>query len=127
MRALVYTAPGRVELEERPRPEPLPGEVEVAIELAGVCGSDISGFLGHSPRRRPPLVLGHELVGYLKDGQRVIANPLISCGGCPASEKRSQHKRNRVTSGRAKGIANRIAPFGLRLFDTSFRRGHRNE
>jgi len=84
MRALVYTAPGRVELEERPRPEPLPGEVEVAIELAGVCGSDISGFLGHSPRRRPPLVLGHELVGYLKDGQRVIANPLISCGGCPA-------------------------------------------
>ena len=56
----------------------------MAIELAGVCGSDISGFLGHSPRRRPPLVLGHELVGYLKDGQRVIANPLISCGGCPA-------------------------------------------
>ena len=30
---------------------------------AGICGSDISGFLGHSRRRIPPLVLGHEFVG----------------------------------------------------------------
>jgi threonine dehydrogenase-like Zn-dependent dehydrogenase len=92
MRALVYTAPGKVEIEERPRPEPLPGEVEVAIELAGVCGSDITGFLGHSPRRRPPLVLGHELVGHLRDGQRVIANPLISCGSCPACVSGAQNQ-----------------------------------
>jgi threonine dehydrogenase-like Zn-dependent dehydrogenase len=84
MRALVYKAPGRVELEERPRPELVSGEVEVAIEFAGVCGSDISGFLGHSARRKPPLVLGHELIGRLKDGRRVVANPLISCGRCAA-------------------------------------------
>lgn len=82
MRALVYTEPGRVKLEERPRLKPESNEVEVAIELAGVCGSDISGFLGHSARRRPPLVLGHELVGRLSDGRRVVANPLISCGHC---------------------------------------------
>lgn len=60
---LVYTAPGKVELEQLPRPEPQTGEEEIAIEVAGVCGSDISGFLGHSALRRPPLVLGHELVG----------------------------------------------------------------
>jgi len=42
MRALVYTAPNRVELEQRPRPVPKPGEEEIAIEVAGVCGSDIS-------------------------------------------------------------------------------------
>jgi threonine dehydrogenase-like Zn-dependent dehydrogenase len=58
--------------------------VEIAIEFAGVCGSDISGFLGHSARRKPPLVLGHELIGRLKDGRRVVANPLISCGHCAA-------------------------------------------
>ena len=84
MKALVYTAPGKVELEQRPRPEPQIGEEEIAIEVAGVCGSDISGFLGHSALRRPPLVLGHELVGRRRDGRRVVANPLVSCGHCEA-------------------------------------------
>src|SRR4051812_17215857 len=84
MRALVYTAPGRVELEERPGPAVLPGEEQIAIQVAGVCGSDISGFLGHSALRKPPLVMGHELVGRLNDGRRVVANPLISCGRCEA-------------------------------------------
>jgi threonine dehydrogenase-like Zn-dependent dehydrogenase len=30
------------------------------------------------------LVLGHELVGRRKDGRRVVANPLVSCGHCGA-------------------------------------------
>ena len=84
MRALVYTAPGKVEIHERPRPSASAGEVEIAIEVAGICGSDISGFLGHSPRRQPGLVLGHELVGRTGDGRRVVANPLVSCGRCSA-------------------------------------------
>jgi 2-desacetyl-2-hydroxyethyl bacteriochlorophyllide A dehydrogenase len=84
MRALVYTAPNRVKMESRPRPAPVSGEVEVAVDLAGICGSDVSGFLGHSARRQPPLVLGHEFVGRLPDGRRVVANPLISCGHCHA-------------------------------------------
>jgi 2-desacetyl-2-hydroxyethyl bacteriochlorophyllide A dehydrogenase len=82
MRALVYVAPGKVEMQERSRPVPRTGEEEIAIELAGVCGSDISGFLGHSALRKPPLVLGHELVGRLRGGRRVVANPLVSCGRC---------------------------------------------
>jgi threonine dehydrogenase-like Zn-dependent dehydrogenase len=60
------------------------GECEIAVAAAGICGSDISGFLGHSRRRIPPLVLGHELVGHKADGKRVVANPLISCGCCTA-------------------------------------------
>ena len=85
MRALVYTAPHEVTMEDRPRPQPAPGECEIAIAAAGICGSDISGFLGHSRRRIPPLVLGHELVGRrVSDGKRVVANPLISCGHCTA-------------------------------------------
>lgn len=84
MRALVYTAPRQVEVQDRPRLVPGAGEVEIAIEVAGVCGSDVSGFVGHSARRRPPLVLGHELVGRTSNGRRVVANPLISCGHCGA-------------------------------------------
>jgi len=85
MRALVYTAPNQVTIEDHPRPLPAPGDSEIAILAAGICGSDISGFLGHSRRRKPPLVLGHELVGRrTTDGKRVVANPLISCGRCSA-------------------------------------------
>ena len=81
MQALVYTAPEKTEVRDEPRPKPAPGEVEVAVEVAGICGSDISGFLGHSALRKPPLILGHELVGRV-NGKRVVANPLISCGTC---------------------------------------------
>jgi 2-desacetyl-2-hydroxyethyl bacteriochlorophyllide A dehydrogenase len=82
MRSLVYVAKELVQMQERPRPAVGPGEEEIQVELTGICGSDMSGFLGHSPRRRPPLTLGHEVVGRLKDGRRVVANPLISCGKC---------------------------------------------
>jgi 2-desacetyl-2-hydroxyethyl bacteriochlorophyllide A dehydrogenase len=84
MRALVYTAPGKVEMQEQPRPSAQAGDEEIAIQVAGVCGSDISGFLGHSALRKPPLVLGHELVGRRRNGRRVVANPLVSCGHCNA-------------------------------------------
>jgi threonine dehydrogenase-like Zn-dependent dehydrogenase len=65
-------------------PQTLEGESEIAVIAAGICGSDISGFLGHSRRRIPPLVLGHELVGRRRDGKRVVVNPLINCGRCTA-------------------------------------------
>jgi threonine dehydrogenase-like Zn-dependent dehydrogenase len=84
MRALVYTAPRVVEMQDRPLPQPLAGESAIAVEAAGICGSDVSGFLGHSRRRIAPLVLGHEVVGHLPDGRRVVANPLVSCGHCTA-------------------------------------------
>ena len=91
MRALIYTAPGRVEVGDQPRPSPRVGEAEIAVELAGICGSDISGFLGHSALRKPPLVLGHELIGRLPGGQRVVANPLVSCGQCDACHSGTQN------------------------------------
>jgi len=81
---LVYTAPKKMLVEDRPRPAVQENEVEIAVDAAGICGSDVSGFLGHSRRRIPPLVLGHELVGRTPEGKRVVANPLIHCGHCAA-------------------------------------------
>ncbi len=92
MRALVYTAPLQVAIEDRPRPQAAEDEIEIAIATAGICGSDISGFLGHSRRRIAPLVLGHELVGRrVDDGRRVVANPLVSCGHCSACKSGAQN------------------------------------
>lgn len=82
MRALVYTGPGKVQIEERPRAEVTVDRVELRVEVAGICGADISGFLGLSKSRRPPMILGHELVGRTSTGKRVVIDPLTSCGHC---------------------------------------------
>ena len=82
MRALVYTGPGKVQIEDRPHPKATADRVEVRVEVAGICGADISGFLGRSKTRQPPMVLGHELVGRTSTGERVVVDPLTSCGHC---------------------------------------------
>ncbi len=90
MRALVYTRPNEVQLQERPMPQPAPGEVVLAIEAVGICGSDMHAWHGHDPRRQPGLVLGHEFVGRIVEsaapgfdvGTRFTGNPLIVCGSC---------------------------------------------
>lgn len=81
MRALVYTGNGRLEIEDRPEPVPEPGEITVDVELVGICGSDILGYMGRSPGRVPPLVLGHEFVAR-RNGSLVAVNPLVGCGIC---------------------------------------------
>jgi threonine dehydrogenase-like Zn-dependent dehydrogenase len=92
MKALVYTAPHKVETQTHPDPLPKAGEVVVRVRAAGVCGSDLLGFLGKSKKRVPPLILGHEIGGEvaavgsevtdLRQGQRVAIMPLITCGSC---------------------------------------------
>jgi L-idonate 5-dehydrogenase len=66
MRAVVVHGAGDVRVEERPVPTPGPGEVLVAMEWGGICGSDIGyatkGMSGTAAVRHP-LVLGHEVAG----------------------------------------------------------------
>jgi len=90
MKALVYTQPNEVQLQERPLPELTAGEVVLKIEAVGICGSDMHAWHGHDPRRKPGLVLGHEFVGRIEQsaapgfdvGTRFTGNPLITCGVC---------------------------------------------
>jgi 2-desacetyl-2-hydroxyethyl bacteriochlorophyllide A dehydrogenase len=84
MRALVFTAPRQLEMQRLPRPRPAAGECAIAVTAAGICGSDLTAFLGRSSSRVPPMVLGHELVGRRSDGHRVVVNPFLACGRCPA-------------------------------------------
>ena len=51
-------------IEERPVPEPGPGQVRVHIETSGICHTDIHAARGDWPVKPPlPLVPGHEGVG----------------------------------------------------------------
>ena len=100
MKSLVYSAIRTVTLADRPEPTPRPDEVVLQVSGTGICGSDLGGFLGLSPRRQPGLVLGHETVGTVAQmpsmeapdggewpftpGQRVVVNPIMPCGVCAA-------------------------------------------
>ena len=69
-----------------------PGEVVIASRASAICGSDLHGFREASPRRIPPLVMGHETVGEIvavgagvsegRVGERVVLKPIVSCGTC---------------------------------------------
>ena len=51
-------------IEERPIPEPGPGQVRVHIETSGICHTDIHAARGDWPVKPSlPLVPGHEGVG----------------------------------------------------------------
>jgi 2-desacetyl-2-hydroxyethyl bacteriochlorophyllide A dehydrogenase len=95
MPALVYEAPRVMTVRRIPVPVPRPDEVLIEVEYSGICGSELSGFLGQSSIRQPPLVFGHEVSGRIAAlgsdvesswdfavGDEVTANPLVSCGRC---------------------------------------------
>ncbi|SDG13030.1 alcohol dehydrogenase, propanol-preferring [Pseudomonas abietaniphila] len=93
-RAVVATAPGQLELVERPVPTPGPGQVRIEVEACGVCHSDsatVEGFAG-VPYPRVP---GHEVIGRIdavgdgvhewRVGQRVGVGFLAGEDGtCPS-------------------------------------------
>lgn len=96
MDALVWTGARAMRYERVMRPTPEPGDALIEVAAVGICGSEISGYLGHSSLRKPPLIMGHETVGRvaadcdasLADGspatagRRVVLNPLETCGVC---------------------------------------------
>jgi L-iditol 2-dehydrogenase len=92
MKALVYLGPRRMELQDAPEPSPGPGEVVFQTAATAICGSDLHGFREASPRRIPPLVMGHEGVGAVaavgdgidraRVGERVVLSPILACGEC---------------------------------------------
>ncbi|GAB2879845.1 L-idonate 5-dehydrogenase [Streptomyces mayteni] len=100
MRAVVVHGPGDVRIDERPDPVPGPGEVLMAMEWGGLCGSDVSYFrhgASGTARLVHPLVLGHEVAGRiaalgpgvtgLAEGQPVTVHPAEPVGDEPLPER----------------------------------------
>jgi L-iditol 2-dehydrogenase len=87
VKAAVYLGAGEVRIEERPEPEPGPGEVLVAMRACGICGSDLMQWY-QDPRA--PVVLGHEPAGVVvasapglpAPGTRVFVHHHVPCGVC---------------------------------------------
>jgi threonine dehydrogenase-like Zn-dependent dehydrogenase len=76
---------GPLSLADVDPPEmPGPDWVRVRPRLSGICGSDLSTIDGHSSRYFEPIVSfpfvpGHEVVGDLDDGSRVVLQPTLTC------------------------------------------------
>jgi len=95
MRALTLAEPQRLEwIELSEAAPPGLGEALVAIRAIGICGTDISGYLGKMPFIQCPRILGHELgievlavgagVTHLQAGDRCSVEPYLNCGTCHA-------------------------------------------
>ena len=69
MKSVVIHAAKDLRIEERENEQPGPGQVEVAIEAGGICGSDLH-YYNHggfgTVRVREPMILGHEVAGTIK-------------------------------------------------------------
>ena len=91
MKAAVFVAPGRIELQEKPVPKVGPGDALIRVTTTTICGTDVHILKGEYPVK-PGLVVGHEPVGVIAAlgpgvtgyavGQRVIVggHALTSCG-----------------------------------------------
>ncbi len=91
MKSLIFVAPGKIELIEKPIPKPGPTDALVRITTTTICGTDVHILKGEYPVR-PGLTIGHEPVGVIEElgsavtgyqiGQRVIAGAINPCGQC---------------------------------------------
>ena len=93
MKAIYLAAPESLAIRDVPEPDYGPGEVLVRIRAGGVCGTDVSTYLGKHFLRRAPAILGHEVAGEVAGvgadvrgwavGDRVAIDPQVPCGRCP--------------------------------------------
>lgn len=69
MKAIVIHAAKDLRIEEREPEVAGAGQVEIAIEAGGICGSDLH-YYNHggfgTVRLREPMILGHEIAGTVK-------------------------------------------------------------
>lgn len=132
MRALAIEAPGTARVVERAEPAAGPGDVVVSVKCVGLCGTDLSSYLGKNPLVSYPRVIGHEISGIIEavgpgvtgwaPGVAVAISPYKNCGDCPACRAgRPNACRNNQTLGvqREGALAERAVVPASRLFTSS--------
>jgi threonine dehydrogenase-like Zn-dependent dehydrogenase len=111
VKALVLVAPGAVELRDEPEPLVSADERLIHVRSAGICGSELHG--ARTPGfRQPPLIMGHEFAGLTEQGDRVVVNPILSCGRCRlcrSGQRQICGHRQIIGVHRPGGFADRVA------------------
>ena len=98
MKALVYRGPGKIGLEDRPKPAiRVPTDAILKIVKTTICGTDLHIKKGDLPEVAEGRILGHEGIGIVdeigagvsgfKVGDRVLISCISSCGKCSNCKK----------------------------------------
>ena len=90
MKAAIFEETGKLSVQDKPIPTLDSGDILIKVELCGICASDLAALNGDITDYSPPVVMGHELAGVVveschpdvKVGEKVTANPMLSCGSC---------------------------------------------
>ncbi len=104
MKAVVIHSAKDLRIEEREVEAAGAGQVDIAIEAGGICGSDLH-YYNHggfgTVRVREPMILGHEVAGrvvalgsgvsHLAVGDRVAVSPSRPCNNCDYCLKGQQN------------------------------------
>lgn len=98
MDSVVYHGARNITVDKYPIPEPPEGWALVKVSYSGICGTDLNIYVGAHPRAKGPLILGHEVSGYLvkghptlEAGTPVTIRPLLFCGECEPCETGKSH------------------------------------
>ncbi|KEH85970.1 butanediol dehydrogenase [Clostridium novyi A str. 4540] len=108
MKAALWYGKNDVRVEEVQEPKVENGTVKIKVKWCGICGSDLHEYLNGPifiPVEQPhplsgnvaPIILGHEFSGEIVEvgegvkkfniGDRVIVEPIVACGKCPACKE----------------------------------------
>jgi len=104
MKAVVIHSAKDLHVEDRDIETAGPGQVDIAVEAGGICGSDLH-YYNHggfgTVRVREPMILGHEVAGrvvalgsgvsHLAVGDRVAVSPSRPCNACDYCLKGQQN------------------------------------
>jgi threonine dehydrogenase-like Zn-dependent dehydrogenase len=95
VRAAVQVGPGRIEIQEFPRPSIGPDSGLLRVEANGICGSDVEMYKGNLGSGRYPVIPGHEPMGIIEEigeraaerwrvapGDRVALEVIVPCRSC---------------------------------------------
>jgi NADPH2:quinone reductase len=91
VKVATWQGESRFTIDKVAEPVAGPGQVVVAVHAAGICGTDVHATQGLFPWK-PPLVLGHEYTGVVREvgrgvskslvGRHVGCEPSYGCGEC---------------------------------------------
>jgi L-iditol 2-dehydrogenase len=122
-RAFVFTGVEQpFEAREFPLPDVEPDGILVRVTVANICGSDLHGWHGRTPRSGPT-VMGHEMTGRvarlgarvtvdaagadLREGDRIVYSYFYPCRRCDRCRAGDSHHcvARRIGAGRARSDA----------------------
>ncbi len=101
MKAALFDRIQSMKIIDKEKPTIQSHEVLIKLVSAGICGSEIHAFNGSHPFRKPPSILGHEMVGFVEDvgdnvqgfspGDYVTVEPHFGCKECEQCKKGDYH------------------------------------